>query len=169
MNKRYLVFGAAVAMLLLIAGAFVVDCVRLGEAARRRVELADEELAKHEQRLVKLIIGTGLMTDEVKAAINAYLAAEATPERHEAYEKVVGAFRQTMQADFDATDPLDRKFMDDVAGAINRRERAEPPYEAEAATYREYMRGVRGGVARWAAAERHADLEPKSSGARPAR
>jgi hypothetical protein len=169
MNKRYLVFGAAVAMVLLVAGAFVVDCVRLGEAALRRLELADEDLAKHERRLVKLLIGTGLMTDEVKATINAYLAADAAPERHEAYEKVVEAFRQTMQADFDPTDPLDRKFMDDVAGAINRRERAEPAYDAEDEAYREYMRGVRGGVARWVAAERHADMEQDSSGAHPAR
>jgi hypothetical protein len=157
MNKRVLVVAAAAAMLAMIAGAFVVDCMRLAEAARRRAALADQELVKHEQRLVKLLIGTGLMTEQVKSAINAYLAADAAPERHEAYEKVVAAFRQTMQTDFDPTDPLDRKFMDDVAGAINRRERAEPPYEAEAAAYREYLSGTRGAVARRFSAQARGD------------
>jgi hypothetical protein len=159
MNKRYLVFGAAFGMLLLIAAAFVVDCVRLGEAALRRVELADEDLAKHERRLAKLVGASAKATPEVQAAIKSYEAAESAPARRDSYEELVVAFRRTMQFAVDPTDPFERKFMDDTAGAINRRERAEPAYDEEVAAYREYMRGVRGRVARWAAADRHAELE----------
>ena len=48
----------------------------------------------------------------------------------------------------DPTDPLARKFMDDVAGAINRREVAEGPFNVEEGAYRAYMNSVRGKVAR---------------------
>jgi hypothetical protein len=161
MNKRYLVFGAAVAMILLIAGAFVVDCVRLGEAARGRVELAKEELVKHERRLVKLVDGSEQATPEVQAAVKAYEAAASRPARREAYDELVAAFRRTMQGELDPTDPLARKFMDDAAGAINRRERAEPAYDAEAAAYREYLSGVRGGVARRFSPRPHDDWDAK--------
>ena len=169
MNKRFLVFSAAAALILLVAGAFVVDCVRLGEAALRRVELADEELAKHERRLVKLVGASEKATPEVEAAIKAYETASSPPTRRVAYDELVGAFRLTMQGKVDPTDPLARRFMDDAAGAINRHERAEPAYEAEAAAYREYMRGARGGVARWVSPERHAELDQESTGAHPAR
>jgi len=148
MNKRYLVLGAAAAMVALIVAALVLDCVRLADGARRRLELADQELAKHEQRLVKLLGGSGKATPEVQQAIAAYEAPAPASKRHDAYEKLVAAFRQTMQVDVDPTDPLGRKFMDDVAGAINRREAAEAPYDVELAAYREYLGSARGAVAR---------------------
>ncbi len=54
-----------------------------------------------------------------------------------------------METDVDPTYALDRKFMDDVAGAINRREMAEPPYDVEMSAYRQYLSGPRGAVAIW--------------------
>jgi hypothetical protein len=149
MNKRHLVVGAALAMIVLIAAAFALDCVRLADAARRRVDLADQELAKHEQRLMKALSGSEKATPEVQQAIVDYRSRVDPAARHEAYDKVVAAFRQTMEKEVDPTNPLARKFMDDVAGAINRREVAEPAYEGEAAAYREYLAGTRGAVARW--------------------
>ncbi len=149
MNKRYIVAGSAVALLALIAAAFVLDCVRLAEAARHRVELADEELAKHEQRLIKLLGGSATVAPEVAEAIAAHSAAATPTERHVAYDQLVAAFRRTTASDVDPTNTLDRKFMDDVAGAINRREIAEQPYEAEMEVYRAYISRPRGNVARW--------------------
>jgi hypothetical protein len=149
MKGRTLVVAAASAMVALIAAAFAVDCVRLAAQARGRVDLADQELAKHEQRLVKLLSGAPSISPEVERAIAAYQAAADLPARHAAYDALVAAFRQTMETKIDPTNALDRKFMDDVAGAINRREIAETPYDDEMSAYREYLGGLRGGVALW--------------------
>ena len=149
MNKRTLVAVAAFAMLALIAAAFAVDCVRLAAQARRRVDLADQELVKHEQRLVKLLTGSAALSSEVQLAITAYRAADRSTARHAAFDQLLIAFRQTMNRSIDPTNALDRKFMDDVAGAINRRELAEPPYDAEMSAYQDYLSGSRGAVARW--------------------
>jgi uncharacterized protein YPO0396 len=147
-NKRYLVIAVALALVALIALSFVLDCVRLADAARAREELADQELAKHEERLMKALTASEKATPQVQAAIVAYRSAPP-PERRAAYDNVVTAFRHSLQKDIDPTDPLARKFMDDVAGAMNRREVAEPAYEAELSAYHQYLASMRGAVARW--------------------
>ena len=48
-----------------------------------------------------------------------------------------------MSGGVDPTNPLDRKFMDDMAGAINRREIAEKPYDDELAAYQQFLNGWR--------------------------
>jgi hypothetical protein len=161
MKGRSLVAAAVAALVALIAAAFAVDCVRLASQARGRVDLADQELAKHEQRLVKLLTGAASVSPEVQTAITAYQEAASPPARHAAYEALVASFRQTMQAEIDPTNALDRKFMDDVAGAINRREVAEPPYDDEMTAYREYLDGLRGAVALWFAPQDDGDEFPK--------
>jgi hypothetical protein len=133
----------AAAVMLVIAAAFALDCVQLAKQACYRIGLADQELVKHEQRLVKVLNGSAESTPEVHEAITAYEASADPPARHAAYDQLVAAFRQTMGTAADPTNPLDRKFMDDAAGAINRRELAEPAYDAEMSTYRAYMSGVR--------------------------
>ena len=160
MNKRALVAAAASAMLVLIAGAFALDCVRLADQARRRVDIADQELAKHEQRLVNLLGSSQALSPDVQLAISAHQQAQTTPSRHIAFEQLRAVFGRTMQPHVDPTNPLDRKFMDDVAGAINRRERAEPPYEAELSAYQSYLSGSRGGVACWFSPRHRDHKEP---------
>jgi predicted HD phosphohydrolase len=149
MNKRTLVFVAAGAMAALIAAAFAYDCVRLATQSRARVELADQELAKHEQRLVKLLADSADQSPALRQAIAAYRDAADPSARHAAYDQLVAAVHKTAESTADATNPLARTFTADLAGAINRREIAEPPYDAEVAVYREYLAGTRGAVARW--------------------
>ena len=76
---------------------------------------------------------------EAKTALAAYRTADDLTARHAAYQQLVTSFRQTMSQTIDATNPLDRKFMDDTAGAINRREIAEKPYEEEFTAYQAYL------------------------------
>jgi hypothetical protein len=161
MNKRYLVIAAALTMLAMIAAAFAVDCVRLADQARRRVELADQELAKHEQRLATLVEGSPSISSEARQAVAAYKAAAVPEARHDAYDRLVAAVRHTMAADVNPDNVLARKFMDDVAGAINRREMAAPAYDAERLDYLEYLSGVRGAVARWFSPTSDADWKSK--------
>ena len=149
MTMRTLLIAAALGMLALIAGAFAFDCHRLALQARSRVELADQELRKHEQRLVKVLSVSPALTPDVQFAITIYEGSSQPPLRHTAYDKLVAAFQKTMQAELDPADPLARKFMDDVAGALNRREIAEKSYDAEIAAYHDYMSGLRGAVVNW--------------------
>jgi len=161
MSKKSLVLPLALlAMAALLAAAFAVDCVRLAAEARHRVALADAELAKHERRLAKLLGDSPRVTPEVQAAIAAHEEAADMRARHSAYERLVTSFRQTMVAEVDPTNPLERKFMDDVAGAINRREIAEKPFNNEWAAYQSFLRGRLGSVARWFSSPARADAQP---------
>ena len=107
--------------------------------------------------------GTGVESFEVEAvravaARQAVAFSRATAAlRRAAYEQMVSGFRQTMSGTVDPTNPLDRKFMDDVAGAINRREIAQQPYDDEVAAYQEFLGGRRGGVARLCSARARTD------------
>ncbi len=148
---------AVLAMLGLIGAAVAWDCVRLAADARHRVELADEELQKHEQRLVTLLTGSPRLSREVHDAVNAHQETSGPQARHAAYDKLVASFRQTMSESIDPTNPLDRRFMDDIAGAINRREVAQKPYDNEVAEYHQFLQGHRGNVARWFSSQTRAD------------
>ena len=158
--KRYLLPLILLSAFALLAVAIVVDCVRLAGDARGRVQMADGELRKHEERLVTLLAASPQVTPQVRDAIAAYRAAGDLPARHAAYQQVVAGFRQTMNGAADTTNPLDRKFMDDTAGAINRREIAEQPFDDESAAYRAYLGGWRGGVATLFSSTARADSHP---------
>ncbi len=146
--KKLVLPLAILMMVALVLGAFALDSTRMAADARHRVNLADGELQKHEKRLVTLLAGTDKRSPEVDSAIAAYEAAKDLPARHAAYTQLVATFRQTMSASVDPTNPLDRKFMDNVAGAINRREIAEKPFEDEWGAYQEFLDSLRGRVAR---------------------
>jgi hypothetical protein len=143
-------------MLALLGAAVAWDCVRLATDSRSRVALANAELHKHEERLVKLLAASPKSTPEMQSAITAYKDATSPYERHEAYDRVVAVFRAAPNA-VDPTNPIDRKFMDDVAGAINRHEVAQKPYDAEVAAYHEFLNSFRGRIARFFSVEARTD------------
>jgi hypothetical protein len=151
----------------LVLGAVALDCTRMAADARHRVDLADGELRKHEERLSKLLAGSAERWPEVSSAIGEYQAAKELTARHAAYEKLVTDWRRTTSTSVDPTNPLDRKFMDDIAGAINRREIAEKAFDAEWALYQEFLNSARGGVARWFSPRATADWEAGKPAARP--
>lgn len=155
--KKLVLPVAVLAMLALIGAAVALDCVLLAIAAREPAASADEQLQKQEQRLIELLEGSPRLSPETKAAIAAYRDATGWQARHAAYDKVVASFRQTMTEQVDPTNPLDRRFMDDTAGAINRREVAQKPFDDEVVAYREFLRSRRGGIARWFSPQARAD------------
>jgi hypothetical protein len=158
--KKLVLPLAILVMAALVLGAFALDSTRMAADARHRVNLADGELQKHEQRLVTLLAGSDGRTPEVDSAIATYERAKDLPARHAAYTQLVVTFRQTMSTSIDPTNPLDRKFMDNVAGAINRREIAEKPLQDEWAAYQEFLSTLRGRVARWFSPQARGDWEP---------
>ncbi len=153
---------AILGMIVLLAAAEAWDSVRMAAAARDRMVLADAELQKHESRLAKLLADSPKASAEVKAAIDEHQAAADIHGRHDAYDKMIAAFRQTMSNEIDPTNPLDRKFMDDIAGAINRREIAEQSYDKEAAAYQSALEGFRGSIARLFSPQARADLKAEA-------
>jgi hypothetical protein len=160
--KIHVIAMAMLGMIVLLAAAVAWDSVRMAAEARRRLALADDEMQKHELRLMKLLADSPKVSSEVKAAIGEHQEAASMHARHDAYDKVVRAFRQTMSDAVDPTNPLDRKFMDDIAGAINRRERAEQSYDQESAGYQSALTGFRGHIARLLSPQARADLSAEA-------
>jgi hypothetical protein len=162
--KKSVIFTAIGGMLLLLLVAVIWDSLRFASSARHRVSLADLAMQTQEVRLVKLLADSPQASPEVKAAVTAYNSAAPPPIRRAAYDKLVASFRQTMSEKVDPTNPVDRRFMDDIAGAINRREVAEKQYDVEWAAYHEALGGFRGRIARMLSAQARADWSPDDQG-----
>lgn len=162
--KKSVIFTAFGVMLLLLVAALVWDSLRYVKAARHRVSLADLQMQTQEVRLLKLLDASPQRSPEVRTAIVDYNSAAPPPIRRQAYDTIVTSFRQTMSEKIDPTNPLDRRFMDDVAGAINRREVAEKQYDVEWAAYREALSGFRGRIARTLSSQARADWSPDDQG-----
>jgi len=137
--------------------------VRIAANHRERIALADDELKKHEDRLVTLLRGAPQASPEVEAAIAVHQAAKDPPARQAAYDELVAAFRQTMATAVDPANPLDRQFMDNIAGAINRRDIARDPYDLESTAYRQFLVSIRGRVARWFSSQAQSDWNAAAS------
>ncbi len=147
---------ALLTMAAMLASAVAVDCVRLAADGHRRAQLATDEISKQESLLVGVLENSPKKTSEVESAIATWKSAQGRLSREHAYEGVVAAFQKTMSSKIDASDPLDRKFADEAAGAINRRDVAYKQYAAESATYDGYLNSWRGHVAQvFSAQARH--------------
>jgi len=147
--KKLVLPIAIVLMMVLIAAAYVWDSVRAATEARHRVDLADQEMQRHEERMLKLLSDHPKATPEVKAAVTSFHDVANTPQKRlDAYGQIVASFKSTMAAQVDATNPLERKFMDDIAGAMNRREVAHKQYDEESTAYQRFLGGFRGRIAR---------------------
>jgi hypothetical protein len=156
--KRLIVPLVLLAMGGVLAVAVAVDCARLAADYQYRVGLADAELRKHEQRFVGLVDGRSGKSAAITADIGEFRSAGDPAARHAAYERLVTSFRQSA-LEFDATNPVDRKFMDETTGAMNRRDVAEKPYDEEWAAYQRFLGTWRGGVARWFSSNARADWQ----------
>jgi hypothetical protein len=146
--RKLIVPLALLAMGLLLAAAVAIDCVRLAHDAYYRVELADAEMAKNEIRLVKQMEGRPKTAPEVEAAIEKVKLSRDRAERIAAYDSIVAVFRNSTSAELDPNNILDRKFTDEAAGAMNRRDVAQKLYDAERSAYDAYMNSWRGRIAR---------------------
>ncbi len=149
---------ALLMMAVMLASAVAVDCVRLAADGHRRAQLATDEMAKHESRLVGVLENSPKKTPEVESALATWKSVNGRLSREHAYEAVVAAFQKTMSPKIDATDPLDRKFMDEAAGAINRRDVAHKQYAAESAEYDAYLASWRGKIAQTFSSQARLDV-----------
>jgi hypothetical protein len=145
--RKLIVPLALLALGVLLAAAVAIDCVRLAHDAYYRVELADAEMVKNEIRLVKQMEGRPKIASEVQASIEKVKSSRDRKERIAAYDLVIAAFRNSSSAELDPNNILDRKFTDEAAGAMNRRDVAQKQYDAERAAYEAYMNSWRGRIA----------------------
>src|SRR5687768_15625507 len=97
--KRLILPLALLAMAMLLGGAAAWDCVRLAADARRRVELADQEVQKHELRLIKRVSGSSQLSSEVQTAIKEYQTARDRAARHDAFDALAASFRKSLTAE----------------------------------------------------------------------
>ncbi len=166
--KKLVIPGVVVAMLLLLSSAFVLDCLRYAASARQRVALADEEMRKHEQRLVGLLSSGQGASPELQSALSAYNeAAGSMQNRHAAYRKLAAFALSSAGGKADPNDTLARTRMDNIAGAINRRDVAEKQYAVEAAEYQKFLGSFLGRVAQIFSPQARANGKPVLSAEAP--
>jgi hypothetical protein len=145
--RKLIVPSAMLAMALLLGAAVAIDCVRLARDGWHRVELTDAELVKNEFRLANVMDSSPKATPEVHAAVAKLRSAKGRGNRVDAYDLLVAILHNKVSTQMDPTNPLDRKFMDEAAGAMNRREVAQKQYEEESAANDVFMKTWRGRVA----------------------
>ncbi|MBX3412173.1 MAG: hypothetical protein KF708_05590 [Pirellulales bacterium] len=145
---KYIILPLSVVVMSgLIASAFVWDCVRLDRRYAAQLSAVDGELLKHETRLITAVQGMPRVPDDVNAAIEQYRAAGGRKDRHAAYATLKSTTERSLNTSLDPTNPLARRVMDDVAGAINRRSLAEKPYGDAQGQYQAWQNSFRGRVA----------------------
>jgi hypothetical protein len=135
-------------MAALLGGAVAIDCVRLAADRHSRVSVEDGQMAMQEIRLVNLLANSPMTTPEVYAAISTVKSIHGRQARMQAYDALVASFQKTMSGKVDPTNPLDRKFMDEVAGAMNRRAVAKKRYDEESNIYQDFLNSWRGSIAK---------------------
>jgi hypothetical protein len=160
--KKIVLPIAIVAMMLLLAAAYTWDSVRSAASARDRVLVADGEMRKHERRLEKLLADSPKAPTEVQSALATYRAAGDANTRRDAYGQLVSSIQKSMSRGLDPTNPLDRKFMDEIAGAINRREVAQKQFDEESTAYEQLLASFRGRVAQVFSAKHRGGLAAES-------
>jgi hypothetical protein len=146
--RKLIVPLALIAMGALLGAAVVIDCVRLAADRHNRVSVADGQMATQEMRLANVLSNSAKATPEVQSAISMLKSIHGRQARMQAYDALVASYQKTMSGSVDATNPLDRKFMDEASGAINRREVAQNQYEEESAAYQEFLNSWRGSIAK---------------------
>src|SRR6185436_18630946 len=110
--------------------------------------LADSDMKKQEMRLADVLLSSSKVTPEVQAAISTLKAIHGRQGHIQAYDALVASFHKAMSGTVDAANPLDRKFMDEAAGAINRRDVAQKQYDEEASDYQDFLNSWRGSIAK---------------------
>jgi hypothetical protein len=157
MRKLILPF-ALLAMAALLGAAVAIDCVRLAADGHNRVLLADEQISTQENRLVAVLANSSKTTPEVQSAISTLKSIHGRQSRVQAYDGLVASFHKTMSGTVDATNPLDRKFMDEAAGAINRRDVAQKQYDEESTAYQGLLNSWKGRVAKMFSSQARQDV-----------
>jgi len=128
-------------MLTILAIAVVADCVRLDNAARGVVDMADQDLFAFELRLIQLLESNSSMPGEISAAINDYHRAQDPTERHAAY------LHLSQIVESAGANNQDSRFIDDVRGIANRWSVSNRMYQTYVDELREYRLSRRGEIA----------------------
>lgn len=146
---------ALVSMLMIIAFAFVADCVRLDNAASDVVKVADQDLLAFELRMVQLLKTSSTLSGETREAIKDYDSATVSTKRHAAFLHLVQTFEssaadnqlsvmglndsainanpESNEASEDATNMrAARRFVDEVRGIANRWSVSMQSYKTQA-------------------------------------
>jgi hypothetical protein len=150
MKPFIFITGAIVVFLFLAAAAFVWDSARALSSADAAVEERDAYLKAQEERFISLLASLPEQGPELPRIISEYKQSPDRRTRHAAFEKLVAASQKQMFAEVDPTDPLKRRFADDFAGALNRRQIGKGFFDQAVAEYDALAQTTRGKAGRWA-------------------
>ncbi len=145
--RKLLLPAGLLAMLAVFGLAFAWDSVRVVSAARQRVVLADSEVRLQEERLVALAAAPPVADAALAEALATYRAAQGVAARRAAYESLWIAATAAGGATPAEPSTAARRWLDDTAGAANRRTIADRHYQEELANFRALVQSLRGSLA----------------------
>lgn len=120
--KAWLVLTPAVMLLVaLVAAAFVLDAVRAGRRRTAELNQVDADLAKQEARLLTTLENFAELPAVVAQARDQYRAASDRDTRQTRYAELAREVEVWVLPNLSSDRPGERRSLDDLAGALNRR------------------------------------------------
>ena len=116
-------------------------------AAAEAVEQADAEVKVQEERLLYLSSSIPEAGSQLEVLLKEYRDARSRPIRREAYQKIVSLLQKVFLSAADPSNPLRRRMLDELMGAVNRREISERRYSEAIADYQRFVGSFRGKLA----------------------
>lgn len=130
--------------LTLLSCAVWIDCHSLLKSARKEVSAIDLELKKQEERYLQALAETNTTSASVRSLLENYRSALSATER----KKIFSEIRiQLSSRPFDASDPTQRRLIDQMNGALNRLSLLEQPYSRAIEEYLTLCKSWKGQVA----------------------
>jgi len=132
--------------ILWLVAAFSADSCWLNHRLHSAALEIDRELMRHEDKLITLIQSTNRGSPQFIAAYEACKRTDDISGRHLGFTNIIIDIGQ--QA-FDVDHPIERRYADEYAGALNRRQVAMRHYTEAAIEYNQVTAGLRGSIARF--------------------
>ena len=142
--KVFLSLGIGAAAL--VVGAMAWDATRTTSDALARVRNVDSELKKQETRFIVTLDRAPSKDSELVAALKAYERAADIGSRHKVFQDVVSAAHRKLIPALSSVDTAQRKVLDDLLGAVNRRDIAYKMYSDELNECEKTIQSAKGGI-----------------------
>lgn len=149
MDKSKLIrwIGGIVVLLLILALCF--DSASEIQAVRSQLETVDTELKLHEERYLREISSFPNIPGELTESIQRYRTTDTISARHRLFNDLTTQAQRFLLGRDPSSNQLERKMLDEMAGALNRRQIAERHFQEalqECKRVQSSWRGTLGGV-----------------------
>lgn len=146
MNKSKLLLWLAGIVLILLIFAFCFDSANAVQSARTQLETVDSELKLQEARYIREISSFPDLPGKVTENIRRYQEAQAISIRHQLFGDLTTEAQKFLLGRDASSNQLQRKILDELSGALNRRQIAERHFQEALRECKQTMSSFRGTI-----------------------